>query len=341
MIASPSLPTLRLILAGSFVIVLLATIVAWDARGPATGWALAGAFLALASTAWWVVSHYSAAVRAQHSLIEQHEARWKEIPITQERFVNNLAHEIRTPLSIVMNKAELILGHSDDPAVVRDNARSIADYVLHFAALCDGFLRLEGPFVQGDTSRHLAVDIHDTVLGAVRRSQSTAHSYGVRVVTTLAESGDDDAPLEVLGDPVLLEAMIESLLRNAVRSAGRGTQVELRVSVRAAAIVVQVRDHGAGIAAAQLACAFDWFYQADGEARQARGPGVGLAIARRIIEHHRGTISLRNHPEGGCEFEVSLPLCGAEGQPTEQLAPAIAAVDQPSEPRSGVRRVPS
>lgn len=308
-----SLPTLRLILAASFVLILVATVVAWSAHGSAAGWALAGAFLGLASIVWWVVHRHTAAMSAQQVRIERQEKRWQEISIEQERFVNNLVHGIRTPMSIVLNEAELIVVCSDDPAVVRDNARSIADYVSHLAALCDAFLRLGGPFAKGDTSRHVPVHIHDAVLEAVRGSQGTARSRGVDIVTTLAESGDDEAALEVLGDPVLLAAMIENLVRNAVRCTPRETQVELQVSVHGESIVLQVRDHGPGVAPAQLGSVFDWFLRAPDAARPAEGLGVGLAIARRVAEHHRATITLQNHPDGGCQFELSLPRWRAEG----------------------------
>jgi len=314
-----------MILAGSFVLVLVATWAAWSQQGSATGWVLAGAFLALASTAWWVVHRHAAAVSSQRAQIERQEARWKEISIEQERFVDNLVHGIRTPMSIVLNEAELIHACSDDPAIVRDNARSIVDYVSHLAALCDGFLRLEGPFAKGDTSRHLPVHIHDAVLEAVRGAQATARSRGVRIVTTLADHGEHEAVLEVLGDQALLGALIENLVRNAVRSTPRDTQVELQVSTRGDSIVLQVRDHGAGLAPAQLASAFDWFFQAPDAARPVAGLGVGLAIARRVAEHHRGTISLQNHPDGGCAFELSLPRWRAEGPLLERPSTAVAS----------------
>jgi hypothetical protein len=230
---SLSLPTLRVILAGLFVLVL--------AVAGAAGWALAGSLLALAATTWWVVHRHAVALRSQRAQLERHEARWQEVSIEHERFVDNLAHEIRTPLSIVLNEAELIFAGSDDRAVVKRHARSIADYVLHLAALCDGFLRLAGPFVKGDTSGHVPVHLHDAVLEAVGRSQATASGRGVSVVTTLAESGDEDAALEVLGNPVLLAAMIETVVRNAVRAAARGTKVGLRCSVRGESIVLLVR----------------------------------------------------------------------------------------------------
>jgi len=86
-----------------------------------------------------------------------------------------------------------------------------------------------------------------------------------------------------------------------------GSRVDLQVEVAGEVIFLRVRDRGPAIAPAQLDSVFDWFFEAPGPTPQAQGNGGGLAIARRIAEHHRGTVSLRNDPDGGCEFEVTLP----------------------------------
>ncbi|HEX5050238.1 MAG TPA: HAMP domain-containing sensor histidine kinase [Planctomycetota bacterium] len=315
------------------MLVLLAAALAWGEASAAARWVLAGAVAATAA-AWWALHRHAAQVEAQRAEYEHIEARLEQLPIAQDRFVANLAHEIRSPLSIVLSQAELILGCCDDPVVVKDTARSIVDQVLHSSALVDGFLRLEGPFVPGDTSRHVPVPMHDSVLEAVRRCQAVARGRGVGVTTTLSESDDEDLAPEVLGDAVLLEAMIESLLRHAVRRTPRGAHVELRVDVRGGSVLLRVRDHGPGIAPAQLESMFDWFFQQPGGSRRAAGPGVGLAIARRIAEHHRGTISLRNHARGGCEFEVSLPRWRGETLPLHGDATSEAS-GQPDPQRPG------
>jgi two-component system, OmpR family, sensor kinase len=124
----------------------------------------------------------------------------------------------------------------------------------------------------------------------------------------------------VLGDPVLLTATIETLVRNAVRAAPRATRVELRISANGASIVVQVRSRGAAIAPARLAAAFDRFVATPGAAPRAAALGAGLAIARRIALHHRGTLSLHNHPEAGFEFELSLPRWPVDGRRPKRSA---------------------
>jgi DNA-binding response OmpR family regulator/nitrogen-specific signal transduction histidine kinase len=317
-----ALATPRAILVGSCVLVLACAAAAWSERTAMTGCALAVALVVLAATASWVARRRAAAVSARRARGET--ATWREISLEQERFLAELAHEIKTPMSIVLNEAELILACSDDPVVVRDNAKSIVDYVSHLAALCDGFLQLEGPFASVDASHPVPVHVHDAVLEAVRGAEAAARCRGVNIVTTLADTGDD-AELEVLGDPVLLTATIETLVRNAVHAAPRATPVELRISATSARIVVQVRNHGAAIAPAQLAAAFDRFVARPGAAPRAAALGAGLAIARRIALHHRGTLSLQNHPEAGFEFELSLPRWPVDGRLPKRSAVLAAS----------------
>jgi signal transduction histidine kinase len=223
------------------------------------------------------------------------------------RFVGNIAHEIKTPLAIVVSQTDLLLGATEDPAAVRRLATSIAEDMRHLSDLVDSFLRLARPFAQDDASHHVPVHVHDFVVEAVRRCRSLAIGRGVSVAPVLEESGNGEAAPEVVGDAMLLEAMLENLLRNAVRFSPRGSRVVVRVQVRGGWVLLNVRDHGSGIAAEYLESVFDWFFQAPGSTLPPSGTGFGLAIARRVAEHHRGSISLRNHPEGGCEFVITLP----------------------------------
>jgi signal transduction histidine kinase len=188
----------------------------------------------------------------------------------------------------------------------------------HLSALVESFLRLARPLAQDDTSHHVPIHIHDLALDAVRRCQSFADAREVSVVPMLAESGDPS--VEVMGDPVLLEAMIGNLLRNAVLSAPRGSRVHLHVRIQGEEILLSVRDHGARIEDDRLDSVLDGFVEVP-TPRPTSGTGVSLAIAKRVAEHHRGTISLRNFPEGGCEFEVQLPRWRAETRPSGTAAP--------------------
>ena len=329
--------TLRWLLLGSFVLTVGAAAVMWAAaRSQVPGsiaWALAGALLALAATGWLVLRHAAAEMTAKNAEIVEFEARLasKRARIegyarAQGRFVGNIAHELKTPLTLVLSQIDLLTTSCTDPAAVRRYAKSIAGDMRHLSDLVDSFLRLARPFAQADTRHHVPIFFHDVVVEAVHRSQPLAYDHGVSIVTTLAETSNGDAGLEVMGDAVLLGAMVENLARNAVRFSPRGAKVEVIVETRGESIVLQVRDHGTGIAAENLTSVFDWFFDAATHKRQTTGTGFGLAIVKRVAEHHGGTITLRNRTEGGCEFEITLPRWRAGESPWLHEDAPVAAV---------------
>lgn len=239
--------------------------------------------------------------------LDRTQARFVESSNSQGRFVGNIAHEIKTPLVAMIAQTDLLLRCCDDPAVVHRYATSISEDARHLSDLVESFLRLARPFAQADTSHHVPVFVHDFVLDSVRRSLALAREQGVSVVPMLVDVCNGDAALEVLGDAVLLEAMIENLVRNAVHCSPRGSNVELTEKLSNGSVALHVRDHGTGIAAEHRETVFDWFFRSPGLTLASSGTGFGLAIAQRVAEHHGGSITLRDHPGGGSEFVVTLP----------------------------------
>lgn len=296
-----------------FVNFLVAIFAYRDVPGP-IAWALLVGPLILAATGWQLFQRMSAAQTAAAeeilALRNQHAhltARTTELTNSQGRFVGNIAHEIKTPLSTVLSLSELILTCSDDSEAVRSYARSIRADTRHLADLVDSFLRLARPFSQADTSHHTPVFCNDIVVEAARRTQPFASTAGVAIDVILPDHHDNEAELEVLGDSVLLEAMVENLVRNAVRFSSRGSRVRVTVEAHGESLAIFIRDRGTGIAPDHLESVFDWFFDSPILTRQVTGVGFGLAIARRVAEHHSGSVSLRNCDEGGCEFAVRLP----------------------------------
>jgi signal transduction histidine kinase len=319
----------RRVVHGAFAFAGIAALLAaclGSASAGFVGWVALGALVMTAVATWSLCRGAGVELAAADRELGERamqlanlRARIEEHTSAQGRFVGNIAHELKTPLTVVLSQIDLMLGHEPDLVAMRRCARSIRGDMHHLSDLVDGFLRLARPFAQLDASHHVPVFVHDVVIEAVRRSQSLANDHGVAIVTTLVETdGCDDAP-EVLGESVLLEAMIENLLRNAVRFSARGGKVDIEVRCVAASTLLCVRDRGAGIAPENLASVFDWFFDRPAHDRRSTGPGFGLAIVKRVAEHHGGTIVLRNRREGGCEFEITLPRWSGAARPPERL----------------------
>jgi len=175
-----------------------------------------------------------------------------------------------------------------------------------------GFQRRDGRFAPEAASHHVPVYFHDSVVGAVRSSRSLARERGVGFVATLAQSSNSDAAVEVLGDPVQLEAMVANAVGNALLSSPQGSRVELDVQVWGDSIVLYVRDHGTGGAVECFEPVFGSFHVSP-ETR--RSLASGLDLARWVAEQHRGTVAFRSVADGGCEFRILLPRWRSEGPP--------------------------
>lgn len=256
------------------------------------------------------------------------QARLQQFEAGHRHFVDRFAHSIRTQLTIAVNHAELLARSRDVAAGAQGQARSLADYLRHWADLGEGFLRLGDPAGALDTSQHTAVHCHDLVVGAVQRTQSLALGGGVRIVVSLPETGTAPADLEVHGHQALLAAMLESLLRNGVQASPRDAVVQLRVEVRDGTVVFGVHDQGAALSPAQLAGAFEEFGAGRTSMRRTAEPVMGLAITRRIALHHGGAIAVQNDAGGGVRFAVSLPRwLGETSLPLPGVAAAAAVVE--------------
>ncbi len=311
---------------GSGAIAASAAAGAWLAAGgrppDASPWLVGGLLVALAAAGCRVLLRAAGAPASLRALVARQDAQLREISHSQGRFVGNIAHEIKTPLTLVLTQLDLMLHATHDPTAVRVHAKSIAEDVRHLSDLVESFLRLARPFAQTDKSHHSPVDVHDFVMESVRRSQALAHVSGVGIVITFADHVEGAPSPEVLGDAVLLEAMVENLLRNAVRFSPRTAKVEVSVDTRGDAVQIHVRDHGTGIAAEHLESVFDWFFHPPGLTLPSAGTGFGLAIARHVAEHHGGTIGLRNAVDQGCEFEITLPR--HQVPDTAEIGPIVA-----------------
>ncbi|MEO6593798.1 MAG: HAMP domain-containing sensor histidine kinase [Planctomycetota bacterium] len=236
-------------------------------------------------------------------------ARIRDIANLQGRFVGSIAHEIKTPLSLVLGETGLLLLRSEDATAVRGIAKSMAAEVRHLSDLVESVLRLANPFVHEDKTSHVPIFVGDLVIAVVARCRELSTKLSVHVVTVLCQPDNGDPSAEVEGDSLLLEAMVENLLRNALRFSPPGAEVELTTHADADSVAIVVRDHGIGMPPEQRESMFDWFFEGPGRPSKTLGTGFGLAIAKRVVDHHGGTITLRDTLDGGCEFEVTLPRC--------------------------------
>jgi len=218
---------------------------------------------------------------------------------TQRTLLHDISHELRSPLARLQATGDLIRQQPQRASFLvdridRDTGRidRLVGEILMLARVDAGAM----------ARRNDPVD----VCGVVREVAEDAGFEATARCTTVI---DVDGPLVVAGDRELLGRAIENVVRNAIRHSPAGAEVAIRVTGDAAARVVRVtvRDRGPGVDPSELEKIFAPFVRcasADGP----EGYGLGLAIARRVIEAHGGRVFASNHPDGGLLVTIELPL---------------------------------
>ena len=240
--------------------------------------------------------------------VKQAQERLRESDERKSEFLATLAHELRNPLAPIRHAAEILrLRATPDPALqaahdiidrqIRHMVRLIDD-LLEANRITRGQLRLQRERVE------LAVLLEQVL--AIFRPQ--AEQAGLTLRVTLPQ-----APITLDADPVRLAQVFQNLLNNACKYTGRGGTIRLDARYDEGAVVVRVADTGIGIAAEHLPRVFEMFFQLNAGSGQSQGGlGIGLALARGLVELHGGHIEVRSPGPGqGTEFTVRLPTLAA------------------------------
>ena len=243
----------------------------------------------------------------------------------KDEFLAMLAHELRNPLASVVNALAVLERMSSQEAAVVRMRGIIKRQSLHLARLVDDLLDVSRVQLGKITLEQTDVDLNETVRRSFESLQASGKVSGHDVVVMFAPD-----PIVVTGDAVRLEQIVGNLLDNAVKYSPAGAPIRVSVYRDRTNAVVRVQDQGIGITADDLGRIFDLFSQAERTLDRARGGlGLGLALARALVELHGGRISASSPGLGrGAVFVVRLPLRTIGGV-IREVSPA---------PQTGLRR---
>jgi len=222
----------------------------------------------------------------------------------QRAFVADASHELRTPLSLIRANAELLQRHPGEP--VRANMPALNDIIREtdgLGTLVSQMLTLAKADVEGTPFVFTEVALHDLVEDVGKQVRVLADRKGLQLDVRV------DGPVRVRGDEVRLRELLLILLDNAIKFTDAAGTVALMLEADGGKAVLRVTDSGSGIPPEALPHVFDRFYRADkARSRAEGGAGLGLAIAKWIVESHRGSIRVDSYPGSGTTFTVELPI---------------------------------
>lgn len=247
-------------------------------------------------------------------------ARWVLRPVEQSwnqqrQFVADASHELKTPLTVILANTGILLSHHKDTIDCQlkwvENTREEAD---RMKKLVDDMLFLAKSDASHAPTPHILVNFSDIVWNSILPFESVAFEQGVTINSEIAPN------LSITGDHSQLKQLVAILLDNACKYAGDKGVVTFHLERLQDKIRLTVNNTGTPISPEHLPHLFERFYRADqSRAREIGGYGLGLAIAKSIVDKHKGRISVESTASSGTTFTVSFPLPHANEPPRKAL----------------------
>jgi signal transduction histidine kinase len=228
------------------------------------------------------------------------QARERAAEATRRDLITAISHDLRTPLASLRAMVEAIDdGVVDDQPTMRRYVREMRASIDRLVAMVDDLFELAQLDTGAIEAERERARLGEVVRSAVAAVELQAEEKGLELITAL--NGADDAPCSPR-----LERVLQNLLVNAVRHTPADGTVRVEARRSADGLEVAVADTGEGIAAEDLDRVFEPFFRAD-PARHGAGAGLGLALAKRIVEALGGQIRAESEPSRGSRFAVVLP----------------------------------
>jgi PAS domain S-box-containing protein len=241
-------------------------------------------------------------IREQAARVEAEDANR-----AKDEFLATLSHELRTPLNAALGWTQMLRDVLDNPQARQRAIDAILRNLQAQERLVSDMMDLSHITLRTLRLEQAPVDMIEVVRSATDSMRAAVHVRQITIETRMPEG-----PIYVLGDEGRLAQVVWNLLSNSAKFSEEGGTVSVTVCVESDVVRLTVEDRGQGIEPTFIPYLFDRFRQADSTpTREHGGLGLGLAIARHLVEAHRGRIDAANRAGGGAIFTVVLPTAPA------------------------------
>ena len=217
----------------------------------------------------------------------------------QRQFTADAAHELRTPVSVMLTQTQTALQRERGATEYRETVEACQRAAQRMRRLMESLLELARLEAGQEPLKRLRFDLSRTAWECVELVRPLAAERGIKIDCELP-------PVEGLGDAERLSLVITNLLANAVQYNRPNGEIHIRTKLQGSLMLLAVSDIGRGISREDLPHVFERFYRAD-PSRSSGQTGLGLAISKAIVEAHGGTIEVVSQPGEGTTFTVALP----------------------------------
>ena len=230
---------------------------------------------------------------------------------TRRDFIENISHELKTPIGAIALLSEAIQEAGDDREAVSKFASSLNKESSRLTFLVQDIIklsRLQSEEVIADAE---LVNLNEVIAEAIDRNEQLAAKSKIRLISEQA------TPLEVFGNKEMLITAVKNLVENAISYSEPGTSVGIGCSAKDSIAEIAVTDSGSGISPEHQERIFERFYRADpSRSRDTGGTGLGLSIVKHVAKIHRGEVKLFSQVGVGSTFTLRVPLSTASDPAT-------------------------
>ena len=218
----------------------------------------------------------------------------------QKQFAADAAHELRTPVSVMLTQAQTALNRERTAPEYRETVEACQRAAQRMRKLIESLLALARFDAGQEVLERLSFDVSKAIAECTELVKPMAAERGVKIISDLP-------PIEITGDAGRLAQVITNLLTNAIQYNRPEGEVRVTLESRNGLVLLTVADMGQGIVPADLPLVFGRFFRADQSRTGAGNTGLGLAISKAIVEAHGGTIEVASEQNIGTTFTVLLP----------------------------------
>jgi two-component system, OmpR family, sensor kinase len=228
-------------------------------------------------------------------------ARLDEAFTTQRQFMEDISHELKTPLSVLKGELEVTLKKIRSPQEYKTTLHSSLEEVNNLVGIVDNLLTLARFDAKTTTLQAVSLDLNVLIKDAVEAIQVLAFQKKITVHVNSAHTVDIHA------DKNQLKRLVLNILDNAIKYTRPGGKISIDLRQQKESAVIDITDNGIGIPEDELPFIFDRFYRVD-KSRSSIGFGLGLSIAQSIAMAHGGKIYAKANVPRGTIFTISLPM---------------------------------
>ena len=218
----------------------------------------------------------------------------------QKQFASDAAHELRTPVSVILTQTQMALNRDRDAAGYKQTVEACQRAAQRMRKLIESLLELARFDAGQEVIKRLKFDFAKTIADSTDLVQTLAEERGVKIISEIA-------PLPITGDSERVAQVVTNLLTNAIQYNQPNGEVRVNLKSENGLAVLEIFNTGQGIAAEDLPRVFERFYRADKSRTGAGNSGLGLSICKAIVEAHGGMMEATSAADGAT-FTVRLPL---------------------------------